>query len=140
MTPFLVPTHDVTSAIGINGGETTLPKYSVAASGAGQETHMHRADIYRIASLARSHPMVCHAKRGPNDKEHHPQQKDRFGRAEKWHQSPFDLHVSVAGRVEIIVGCSVNATAKIVREDYAAHGLLGLWWKPASKARLSLEQ
>ena len=54
MTPFLVPMTEVTAVSGYHGVVSSLPKYCVAASGAGNaasgaggvpETHMHFTNI-----------------------------------------------------------------------------------------------
>ena len=68
MPPFLVPFTGVTDVTGFDP-RAALARYRVPSSGAGTvapgargqqgpDTHMHYTNIWRVAHLARSHPMV----------------------------------------------------------------------------------
>ena len=52
------------------------------------------------------------------------------------HQSPLDLPLSVASRVEIFIGCSAVSDAAEQHVHGQPAGLVALWWRPAGGAQL----
>ncbi|CAK0838141.1 unnamed protein product, partial [Prorocentrum cordatum] len=116
-----------------------LPEYSAASGAAGGPlTHMRCANVHGIWASAPARPMVIASQKYKADKERDPAEFDQFGRAVKYHQSIFDLILSASARVEMLIGCSVNDAAK--RVSGRTSGLLGLWWRPAPRKKLSRGQ
>ncbi len=102
------------------------------ASG-GPETHQHYTNIHRIARLASCHPMAISQEPfelavGLGRRQ---ATFNSVGRAIEFHQSHFDLRLSLANRVAMIVGRSV---------DGARQDLLRLWWGPFGGCELTSEQ
>ncbi len=122
--PFLAPIADVAS-VPKGWGEEALTQCSVDPASGGPRTHQHYTNIRRIARLADCHPMVISHEPfelavGPGRRQATFNVADRA--TEFHHQSQFGLlHLSLANRVEMIVGCSVGG---------ANQDRLSLQWGP----------
>ena len=145
MAPFLVAATEVTSVADVDS-EAHLATYRVpssgartAASGASKPWHMHYTNIRRSACLARSHPMVDGVTGLKLHKQNDARVEGDYGRVRKGHQSPWDLHLTLASRAEIYVGVSVNDASSHITPALHA-GLLSMWWKPAAQQKLTPEQ
>ena len=101
-----------------------------------QKWHEHWTNIHRIRFLAERHPQIEWVKKHKESKAFDPSDFDSNGRAEKYHQSPFDLAIGLAASgAEMHVGVTTN---KVSKEDSAEHrgGLIALWWRGPNAPRL----
>ena len=82
----------------------------------------HYTNIHRVAHLAQAHPLVQAVRKHKPEKELDDSRFDLDGRCWKYHQSPWDLHVTLAASgAEMLVGLTTS--------EAAVH-LLSLWWSP----------
>ena len=116
MTPFLVPSD---ASQTLSGAPATADLFT--CSWRDQEV-MHYTNIHRVQHLAEKHPLVAMVGQHKMEKALDPAEFNNIGRCKKFHQSPWDLKVTLAASgAEMVVGVSVNG---------AASELLSTWWRP----------
>ena len=88
----------------------------------------HWTNIHRMMELADRHPEVQFVVKHKESKKLDASQFDQNGRAQRFHQSNFDLQLGLAATgAAMYVGVTVNG---ITSKDTEHHqgGLIALWW------------
>ena len=82
----------------------------------------HYSNIHRIQHLASGHPLVAKVEKHKPFMRRDPSEFNSIGRCIKFHQSPWDLKLTLAASgATMYVGFTLNE----VRDDLAS-----IWWKP----------
>ena len=124
LVPTLLPIQEGSSPTPSFTDDPAMGLFRVRKEGRGEMEHY--TNIRRVAHLAEAHPLVQNVRQHKPDKQLDPSQFDIDGRAVKYHQSPWDLRVTLAASgAQMIVGVSAEKTAI---------PLLSLWWHPIGPA------
>ena len=118
--PFLVPMTNTTQSL--TGAPAKAKLMEVTRNG---EKMQHYTNIHRIQHLAERHPLVSFVGTHKVHKAADPSRFNKEGRCTKFHQSPWDLAITLGASGAVMhVGATVNNTNAM---------LLSLWWKPVHK-------
>ena len=124
LVPTLLPIQEGSSPTPSLTDDPAEGLFRVRKEGRGEMEHY--TNIRRVAQLAKNHPLVQNVREHKQDKQPDPSQFDIDGRAVKYHQSPWDLKLTLAASgAQMIVGVSAEKTAI---------PLLSLWWHPIGPA------
>ena len=118
MPPFLVPFATVSWVPGGTGDEI-LKQCSVGPASGGRPARQHYTDVHRISCLARCHPQVVFVE--PLRLNAWAPERDKVGRAKKFHHSPYDPHLVLGSGAAIIVACSVHNAKKDLPALHVSH-------------------
>ena len=103
MVPTLIPVSQLTEPLAVAPSEAELFACELPPQG----LHEHWTNIHRIRSLAEKHPQIQVVREHNKHKSLDPSRFDPYGRAESYHQSPFDLAIGLAASgAEMYVGVS----------------------------------
>ena len=116
--PFLEKAQD-SSAQPLAGAPLEANLFQCTVKG---ELLQHYSNIHRVSHLASTHPLVRSVIPHKIEKAADPSQFDATGRRTKYHQSPWDLDITLAGTgLRMHLGCTVNN----IKSD-----LVAFWWQP----------
>ena len=125
LAPFLVPARGSSC---LEGAPEEARLRRVTSGGPkGQEMERY-TNIHQMFYLAEQHPLLSDVTTHKISKALDPTSFDANGRATKYHQSPWDLKLTLAASgANFHVGLSVHATK---------HDLVSLWWRPIRLSRV----
>ena len=125
LVPTLNPVSELTEPLAGAPSEAKL----FACKPPFQKLHEHWTNIHRMKFLAERHPLIERVWTRNESKSFDPSRFNSNGRAEAYHQAPFDLGIVLAASgAEMWVGVTAN---KVKKEDTEEHrgGLIALWWR-----------